>query len=223
MPAKVRSPLVELGFRDRDPSADDAVVRVAVFLIRASEFVNHPYFNTPGPIEGIVMRELVFESLAYRVRAIAMVDSDDSSIWSALRSFEEASVLSLSEIDRLKRMYVGWLTISDTELRRFWPSWEVEQPQASLLVPHDTDSSSPVRDLWDKVFGSGPHSDYRRLFRTRVMEAAPDATRYKTARYGKLIASIAAVEPLVSEMHQAAFEYLSIPIDKRPPLRATRT
>ncbi len=196
------NPIEDAGLRDKDTRAPSARWRFAVYALRGYEFLSHPYFTQAPHLLFPSSAQVVFESLLYRARPILLTVSDDSSIWSTLQSFREVETRPNEEIKVLEDRYRSWLSLSQEELRPHWPNWEVEEPQCRFLEDGEMGESTPIEQLWDVAFGSGPHSDYRRLLRTRIVDWSPEGRQFQNARFNKLLATMAAARPLVHEIHE---------------------
>jgi hypothetical protein len=72
------------------------------------------------------------------------------------------------------------LAITDEELREWWPNWEVEQPKAGLVHTEIFGVLTPIQELWDRVFGDGPHSDFKRVYRPLIADLHDDVLTVTT-------------------------------------------
>jgi hypothetical protein len=94
-----QSPIVEAGLKDMNPPVDDPRHRLMVYNLRATDFFQHPFFESNGVLANVIARDLVFESLALRLRPIAMTDSDLCSIWSTLRTISELGAFTPEAVE----------------------------------------------------------------------------------------------------------------------------
>lgn len=210
--AHQKSPIVEAGLRDHEPSFEAPKRRLLIYNLRAVEFFQHPLFYSPLSLVG-VPRKLVFESLAYRLRPIAMTDSDDCSIWATLKTLRQLEAMEESAIQSYEGRYRDWINLSEEDLRASWPNWEAEEPQTEQEHADFWGYGTPIQELWDRVFGGGPHADYKRVVRNFVQDASPAGRQSSDARYGKLIATISAVYPLIVDLHNDVLEVTSVTED----------
>jgi len=210
---KRTSPIVEAGLRDPNSRFESPRNRLMIFAIRASRFHMHPFFTSNGVIADVLSRDLVFESLAFRLRPIAMTDADDCSIWRTLQTLREFETVDESTIETYEQRYRAWLNVTDQELRSHWPNWEVEQPKAVARYTELTGHGTPIQELWDRVFGDGPHADYKRVIRNTTQDWTPEGRESLQARFGKLLATIRAIHPLTVDIHNDVMRVLSGPAD----------
>lgn len=203
----MKSPIVTHGMRESSPHAPDRRQQLIVFNLRAYEFWNHPYFS--GEVNEYPLR-LIFESLAFRLRPIAMTDRDDASLWSALENLEVATGNS-EKCDQFRRRYDDWFSTTDEALQSYWPvgySWSAEPPAGSTLE-NWTYRPLPVQELWDRVFGDGPHSDFRRILANKAADWAEGAALGADWHMARMLAVISTLRPLVVEVHNDVLEVVS--------------
>lgn len=208
MPTR-RSPIFDAGLRDSKPSWDVPARRLLIYTLRAYDYHHHPYFMSRVAISDSVPRDLIFDSLAFRLRPLAMTDSDDCSIWSTLQTLREMQVVEPSTIDAYESRYRAWLAITEEELRPWWPTWKVDEPMARQQHADFLGYGTPIEELWDRVFGDGPHSDYKRVLRNKVQDLTPGGPESRHARYGKLIATIYAIYPLVADLQNEVSPFIT--------------
>lgn len=194
------SPIIEAGLTETTTSFDSPRERLLIYVIRAADFYTHPFFASNGVVADVIARDLVFESLAFRLRPIAMTVSDDCSIWATLQTLRELGAVEESVIEGYEARYRAWLALTDEELRAHWPAWEVEEPKTAQRFVELMGYGTPIQELWDRVFGDGPHSDYRRVIRNKAQDWTPEGRESKQARYGKLLATIKAIHPLIVDL-----------------------
>lgn len=215
--AKRSSPILDAGLRDGDPSFDAPQRRLLIYNLRAVDFFQHPFFASRGVVANVIARDLVFESLAFRLRPIAMTDTDDSSIWSTLQTLRAMSALDVSAIEEYEARFRSWLRITDEELRPWWPTWKVDEPKTAQINADVAGGGTPVQELWDRVFGDGPHADYKRVLRNKLQDLTPEGRESRHARYGKLLATINAVYSLVVDLHNDVLTVTTGPADPNLP------
>jgi hypothetical protein len=211
------SPIAEAGLGYRNYTVGAPKQRLMVYNLRATDFFLHPFFQSDGVVGDVISRDLVFESLAFRLRPIAMTDSDLCSIWSTLRTMAELNALTSEALESYEERYRAWLTITDEELRQWWPRWEVEQPKAAPVHTEILGVLTPTQELWDRVFGDGPHSDFKRVYRNKIQDLNPAGRESRQARYGKLLATIKAVRPLIVDLHNDVLTVTTGPADPSEP------
>lgn len=194
--------------RDNKPKASNARDAFVIFLIRAYEFWNHPYFR--GELAGTDLR-IVFESPAFRLRPIAMVESDDCSIWATVDRLEETKCSS--RCADFRGRYCSWFDLSDADLRTFWPPavpWASQPPPGSELE-NWTYRPAPSTELWDRVFGDGAHSDFQRVLRNRATDWSAGAALGAAWHMARMLALIGALRPLVVDIHNTVLDEIAAP------------
>lgn len=195
------SPITELKLRDRAPLAGTPKGQLLIFNLRAVDFFTHPYFEDYEDMSRFTPVDLIFESLAFRVRPIAMTDGDACSIWRTLQTLSELEFSSEALVADFERRYRSWLNITDEELRPYWPTWERDEPLVVRQNEHLFGSTNPIQELWGRVYGDGPHADFKRVFRNKLDDWTEEGRATRTARFGKLVATIAAFKPLLVDVH----------------------
>lgn len=195
------SPISKLNLREKSPSFSTPEGRLLIFNLRAYEFFSHPYFVERDATAQSVPMDLIFESLAFRLRPLAMTERDDCSIWRTLETLRELDALDETTIVDLERRYSAWLNISDEDLRPYWPTWRLDEPHTTPTNEDLVGPTTPIQELWDRVYGYGPHSDYKRVLRNTLVDYTEEGRANRVPRYRKLVATIAAIEPLVVALH----------------------
>lgn len=197
-PPRPESPLVRAGLRSRRPSFAVADHRLVVFRLRAERFYNHPYFRTGMALGKFMDRAILFESLAFHLRPIAMTDSDDASIWSTLGTLRQMGDVDPGMLERFADDYDKWLSLDEESLRHYWPDWEREEAVLSSLPSQVyIGDRSPIEELWDRVYGGGPHSDGSRVMRIFLQDGLPGGPEAQHAIFGKQLATVSAVRDVV--------------------------
>jgi hypothetical protein len=195
--AQEKSPIVEAGLKDPSPSFGVPRERLVIYALRALDFYRHPYFTSNRVLADVIARDLLFESLAFHLRPIAMTDGDDSSIWSTLRTLEEQHALEPDEIESYKARFRGWIALTDEQLRQWWPNWQqLQQLHADVMGV-----GTRKEELWDRVYGGGAHSDFRRVLRNKIPDLSSAGPESRHALYGKLLATISPVRPLIEDLY----------------------
>lgn len=215
--AKKSSPILDAGLRDAKPSFEVPSRRLLIYNLRAMDFFQHPFFASRGVLGDVIGRDLIFESLSFRLRPIAMTDSDDCSIWATLQTLRSMSAFETPVIEAYESRYRAWLAITDEQLRPWWPTWEVDEPKTGQLSADFLGFASPIEELWDRVFGDGPHADYKRVLRNKIQDLTPEGRESRHARYGKLLATINAIYSLVVDLHNDVLTITTVPPDPDLP------
>lgn len=203
----MKSPIVTHSMQDRHPHAPDRRQQLVVFNLRAYEFWSHPYFS--GDVNDCPLR-IIFESLVFRLRPIAMTDSDDASLWRALENLE-AETGDSEKCAQFRKLYNDWFLITDEALQSYLPlghSWSTEPPAGSALE-NWTYRPPPVQELWDRVFGDGPHSDFRRILANKATDWPAVAALGADWHMARMLAVISAIRPLIVEVHDNVLEVVS--------------
>ena len=139
-----------------------------------------------------------------------MIDSDDASLWSALNDLEAATG-DTESCDQFRRRYDDWFSTTERDLQAFWPTghaWSAEPPAGSV-AENWAYRPAPVRELWDRVFGDGPHSDFCRILANKVADWTEGAALGADWRMARMVAVISALRPLVVEVHNEVLKVTS--------------
>lgn len=191
------SPIRAMKLPDKKPKPQDSALQMVIFNLRAWRFFSHPYFD--GRVHA---DEMVLESLCFRLRPIAMTDSDPSSIWSILKLLEDRGEMEAATVEKYRYRYKRWFVLSDYEVRGHGPRYESPSDLLRENFPElaELRYENPIFDLWNFVYGHGVHSDYRRVIQNEMSDLSGDS-RSRSERVARLLALITAIRPLIIDLH----------------------
>lgn len=194
---RVESPILKRGLRDKAPKAPSVQDALLSFALRAYDFWSHPGFSSSGTLAD---RALICESMLFRLRPILMMEGDDCSLWRTFDRIDSAGGFS-GVTNEFRERYDNWFDVDDLELLIWWPKYAQVGPESPPLDPSFPYRPGPVVELWDKVYGDGPHSDHQRLLRNKYFAWSEYGRAIHPWLVERRIACMAVVRPLVIDVY----------------------
>ncbi|GAA1681644.1 hypothetical protein GCM10010977_31670 [Citricoccus zhacaiensis] len=118
-------------------------------------------------------------------------------------------------IDLRKRLW-AWFTATDEDITQFWLlNRDSSAPPLGKNAQILEYEPEPIYELWNLVYGDGPHSDFERILVNSSIEHDSDAGARPVWHQLRMIAYLASLRGLVIAIHNSVLDYTATNGSKR--------